>query len=152
MKKKIMIGALSAFISLGTLTACNTDKNNVYDREDVNYRPVRYNEQIDDELDRRENLIERDTENRRLGPIYNRGRRYYVPSPVRDEDRTIERRNSYIPMNRTDDRNRIYYNNFGENNGINRVFQIKKETGNDDAKLRRKIRNGTINGSREPVR
>ena len=76
MKKKIIIGALSAVMSLGVLTACNTDQNNVNDPEDVNYRPVRYHDRINDDLDRRNDMFDRDIGNRRMEPIYNRERRY----------------------------------------------------------------------------
>ncbi len=151
MKKKIIIGALSAVMSLGVLTACNTDQNNVNDPEDVNYRPVRYHDRINDDLDRRNDMFDRDIGNRRMEPIYNRERRYNVPSPVRDDDRTIERRNRTIQMDRIDDMNRSFYN-VDDNNVTNRIYPIDKEMRNDDATLRRKIRNGTINGSREPVR
>lgn len=45
MKKRLFLTALSATLSLGILGACGTDNNNLNDDDGVNYRPVRYDRQ-----------------------------------------------------------------------------------------------------------
>ncbi len=141
MKKKLLIGTLSAVMSLGFLTACNTDKiNNLNTPEDVNFRPVRYNERFDNDLDRRNDMFQRD--NRNTNDI--RDRRVNDTAPVRDE-RTFDR-NRNIRMDRADDMNRSFLN-VDDNDVSNRIFHIDEGIRNENVKIRRGSQMGGENGN-----
>ncbi|WP_377889982.1 hypothetical protein [Alkalihalobacillus sp. R86527] len=67
MKKKAIVLTMVAALSTGSLAACNTDQKDDMNQqpEDVNYDPVRYDNNRDDEMDRRHirQPNERDTPN-----------------------------------------------------------------------------------------
>ncbi|KOP83017.1 hypothetical protein ACFFHH_07040 [Cytobacillus solani] len=51
MKKKLLATVVTAVFSLGVLSACGVNNNRMNDTEDVNYRPVRYEQNNNDRLD-----------------------------------------------------------------------------------------------------
>lgn len=137
MKKKLLIGTLSTVMSLGFLSGCNTDNNDMNDTRDVNYSPVRYNE-MDDDINRgnvrprafNENNANRDNTNYRNN-VNNRNN----TSPVR--------------FDRNGDRDRLDRGIFdvNENNRNGRIFNNNDGNLNDNVNLRRGNNNtGTQQG------
>lgn len=66
MRKKAIVLTMVAALSTGSLAACNTDQEDMNQQpEDVNYDPVRYDNNMDDNMDRRDirQPGERDTPN-----------------------------------------------------------------------------------------
>lgn len=50
MKKKLLLTAMSATLSLGILGACGADNNNMNNDDGVDYSPVRYDRQNDTDV------------------------------------------------------------------------------------------------------
>lgn len=50
MKKKVLLTAMSATLSLGVLAACGAGNNNMNNDDGVNYSPVRYDRQNDSDV------------------------------------------------------------------------------------------------------
>lgn len=122
MKKKLLIGTLSTVMSLGFLSACNTDNNEMYDTRDVNYSPVRYND-LDTDIDR--NVRPNGNNNRDNANYRNNVNNRNNTSPVR--------------FDRNGDRDRMDrgFLNVDDNNGNGRIFDNNDGDINDNVNLRR---------------
>lgn len=122
MKKRLLIGTLSTVMSLGFLSGCNKDNNNMNDTRDVNYSPVRYNE-MDDDINRgnvRPRVLNENNGNRNNADFRNNGRNN--TSPVRfDRDGGRDRmdRDGILDVNENNRNGRIFDNDGGLNDNVN---------------------------------
>jgi len=64
-KKKVLLTAMSSVMTLGLLSACGVDDNNLNNDDDVNYRPVRYNQNDDN------GILDNNNGNRGTGTLNN---------------------------------------------------------------------------------
>lgn len=86
MKKKLLLGSVSALMSVGFLTACGTGNTGVNDRDGVNFNPVRYERNDNDLLDNRRNNMRMN--NNRIDRYENRG---LFDIDTRNNNNTIRR-------------------------------------------------------------
>lgn len=134
MKKKLLIGTLSTVMSLGFLSGCNTDNNDMNDTRDINYSPVRYND-MDDDMNRgnvRPRAFNENNRTRDNANYQNNGNNRNNTSPVR--------------FDRRDDREGMERGIFdvNDNNRDGRIFDGDL---NDNVNLRRgNNNNGTQQG------
>jgi len=120
-KKKVLLTAMSSVMTLGLLSACGVDDNNLNNDDDVNYRPVRYNQNDDN------GILDNDNNRNRGNGIFN--------NDNDDRDNNIfdidrDNRNNNILDNDRNDRDNNIFNDDNDDNDLD--LDLNDDDNNND--------------------